>query len=123
MPGYRDQFTDLAARFDVVVFDPRGLDVTCPAPVPAPVPGPLTKSAYDAYAAANAQSAAGCPAARGRLGADQVARDMDAIRASRGAAFLGKDVLAGRAGSGMTLAPVVGSPWVGGPREVIPSPD
>src|SRR5690349_9760572 len=30
LPGYRDQFADLATRFDVVVFDPRGLDVTCP---------------------------------------------------------------------------------------------
>ncbi|MBE8525342.1 alpha/beta fold hydrolase [Amycolatopsis sp. H6(2020)] len=84
VPGYRDQFTDLAARFDVVVFDPRGLDVTCPAPAPAPLPGPLTRSAYDAYAAANAKFAADCPAARGRLGADQVARDMDAIRARLG---------------------------------------
>ncbi|MDX3186796.1 alpha/beta fold hydrolase [Streptomyces sp. MN03-5084-2B] len=84
VPGYRDQFTELAARFDVVVFDPRGLDVTCPVPVPAALPGPLTRTAYDAYAAANAKFAAACPAARGRLGADQVARDMDAIRARLG---------------------------------------
>ncbi|HET6707641.1 alpha/beta fold hydrolase [Amycolatopsis sp.] len=88
VPGYRDQFTGLAARFDVVVFDPRGLDVTCPAPVPAPLPGPLTRSAYDAYTAANAEFAADCTTAagavRGHLGADQVARDMDAIRARLG---------------------------------------
>ncbi|MFB9683681.1 hypothetical protein [Amycolatopsis plumensis] len=64
------------------MFDPRGLDVTCPAP--APLPGPLTMSAYEAYAAANAKFAADCPAARSRLGADQVARDMDVIRARLG---------------------------------------
>ncbi|WP_410640189.1 alpha/beta fold hydrolase [Amycolatopsis sp. lyj-346] len=88
VPGFRDQFTDLAARFDVVVFDPRGLDVTCPAPAPAPLPGPLTESAYDAYAAANAKFAADCTAAagaaRGHLGAGQVARDLDAIRTRLG---------------------------------------
>ncbi|MEV7095820.1 alpha/beta fold hydrolase [Amycolatopsis sp. NPDC051045] len=88
VPGFRDQFTDLAARFDVVVFDPRGLDVTCPAPTPAPLPGPLTESAYDAYAAANAKFATDCTtaagAARGHLGARQVAHDMDAIRARLG---------------------------------------
>ncbi|MEV6443134.1 alpha/beta fold hydrolase [Amycolatopsis sp. NPDC051716] len=84
VPGFRDQFTDLAARFDVVVFDPRGLDVTCPGPVPAALPGPLTQSAYDAYAAANAKFAADCTATPGPLGARQVARDMDAIRARLG---------------------------------------
>jgi pimeloyl-ACP methyl ester carboxylesterase len=88
LPGYRDQFADLAARFDVVVFDPRGLDVTCPAPVPVALPVPLVKSAYDVYAAANARFAAGCAPAkaglRGHLDARQVAHDMDAIRAGLG---------------------------------------
>ncbi|MEU7531980.1 hypothetical protein AB0A74_40025 [Saccharothrix sp. NPDC042600] len=41
LPGYRDQFADLAARFDVVVVDPRGLDVTCPTPNPPALPAPL----------------------------------------------------------------------------------
>ena len=88
LPGYRDQFADLAARFDVVVFDPRGLDVTCPAPVPVALPVPLVKSAYDVYAAANARFAADCAPAmaglRGHLDARQVAHDMDAIRAGLG---------------------------------------
>jgi hypothetical protein len=67
-----------------VVFDPRGLGVTCPTPAPPPLPVPLTESAYDAYATANAEFAADCATAmggyRGHLGARQVAHDMDAIR-------------------------------------------
>ncbi|MEU5261625.1 alpha/beta fold hydrolase [Amycolatopsis sp. NPDC021455] len=88
VPGFREQFADLAARFDVVVFDPRGLDVTCPSPAPEPLPVPLTETAHAAYAAANEKFAADCAAAmgavRGHLGAGQVAHDMDAIRSRLG---------------------------------------
>jgi pimeloyl-ACP methyl ester carboxylesterase len=83
-PGYRDQFADLAARFDVVLFDPRGMNVACPTPNPAPVPAPVTESAHRDYTAANERFAVDCADAmgayRGRLNARQVAHDMDAIR-------------------------------------------
>jgi pimeloyl-ACP methyl ester carboxylesterase len=87
-PGYRDQFADLAARFDVVVFDPRGMGVTCPTPNPAPLPLPVTETAHREYAAANARFAADCVDAmgafRGKLDARQVARDMETIRSRLG---------------------------------------
>lgn len=87
-PGYRDQFADLAARFDVVVFDPRGMDVTCPTPNPPPLPAPLTEPAHRDYTAANERFAADCADAmgayRGRLDARQVAHDMDAVRSRLG---------------------------------------
>ncbi|NGY65900.1 alpha/beta fold hydrolase [Lentzea sp. NEAU-D13] len=87
-PGYRDQFADLAARFDVVVFDPRGMDVTCPSPNPAPLASPVIESAHREYAAANDRFAADCAEAmgayRGHLNARQVAHDMDAIRRALG---------------------------------------
>jgi pimeloyl-ACP methyl ester carboxylesterase len=87
-PGYRDQFTDLAARFDVVVFDPRGMDVTCPSPNPAPLPSPVIESAHREYGGANDRFAADCAEAmgeyRGRLNARQVAHDMDAVRRALG---------------------------------------
>lgn len=83
IPGYREQFADLAMRFDVVVFDPRGMDVTCPTPNPAPLSSPLTEQAHRAYAAANERFAMDC-AYQGRLDARQVAHDMDAIRTALG---------------------------------------
>jgi pimeloyl-ACP methyl ester carboxylesterase len=87
-PGYRDQFAELAARFDVVVFDPRGMGVTCPTPNPAPVPAPVNESAHRDYTAANGRFAVDCADAtgpyRGRLNARQVAHDMEAIRGALG---------------------------------------
>ena len=87
-PGYRDQFADLAARFDVVVFDPRGMDITCPSPNPAPLPSPVIESALREYAGANDRFAADCAEAmgpyRGHLNARQVAHDMDAVRRALG---------------------------------------
>ncbi|GAB3449433.1 alpha/beta fold hydrolase [Actinophytocola sediminis] len=88
IPGYRDQFADLAARFDVVVFDPRGLGVRCPSPNPAPLSVPVTETAHRQYAAANERFAKDCAdevgAHRGRLNARQVAHDMEAIRSTLG---------------------------------------
>jgi pimeloyl-ACP methyl ester carboxylesterase len=88
-PGYRDQFAGLAARFDVVVFDPRGMGVTCPTPNPTPMPAPVTESAHRDYTAANERFAVDCVDAmgayRGRLNARQVAHDMEAIRDVLGA--------------------------------------
>lgn len=87
-PGYRDQFADLAARFDVVVFDPRGMGVACPSPNPVPLSSPVTEAAHREYAAANGRFAADCADAmganRGRLNARHVAHDMDAIRRALG---------------------------------------
>lgn len=87
-PGYRDQFADLAARFDVVVFDPRGMGVTCPSPNPAPLSSPVIESAHREYTAANERFAAACAEAmdgyRGHLNARQVAHDMDAVRRALG---------------------------------------
>lgn len=84
-PGYRDQFTDLAAQFDVVVFDPRGMDVTCPSPNPAALSSPVTEAVHREYAAANERFAADCADAMDvRLNARQVAHDMDAIRRALG---------------------------------------
>lgn len=83
LPGYRDQFADLAARHDVVVVDPRGLDVTCPTAAPPALPSPLSPDAHAAYAAANARFAATCPPP-GPLHARQVARDLDALRRALG---------------------------------------
>ncbi|HUQ59688.1 alpha/beta fold hydrolase [Lentzea sp.] len=87
-PGYREQFADLAARFDVVVFDPRGMGVACPSPNPGPLSSPVTEPAHREYAAANGRFAADCAetmgAYRGRLNARQVAHDMDAIRRALG---------------------------------------
>lgn len=83
LPGYRDQFADLAARFDVVVVDPRGLDVTCPTANPPALPAPLAEDAHAAYAEANARLAASCPPP-GPLDARQVARDLDALRKALG---------------------------------------
>ncbi|MCO1580303.1 alpha/beta hydrolase [Crossiella sp. SN42] len=87
-PGYRDQFADLAARFDVVVFDPRGMGVRCPTANPAPMPAPVTESAHREHTAANERFAVDCADAmgayRGRLNARQVAHDLDAIRGRLG---------------------------------------
>lgn len=82
-PGFREQFADLTARFDVVLFDPRGLDVQCPAPNPEALPAPVTEAAHREYTAANERFAADC-AYSARLDARQVAQDMDVIRAGLG---------------------------------------
>ncbi|GAA1352555.1 alpha/beta fold hydrolase [Saccharothrix algeriensis] len=90
LPAYREQFAGLAQRFDVVVFDPRGIGassgVTCPAPNPAALTPPLTGAGLAAYAEANARFDAACDTGplRGRLNARQVAHDMEAVRVALG---------------------------------------
>ncbi|WP_433263683.1 alpha/beta fold hydrolase [Actinosynnema sp. CS-041913] len=90
LPTYRDQFAELAERFDVVVFDPRGIGesggVTCPGPNPVAVTPPLTEAGHASYTAANARFAADCAPATGslRVNARQVAHDMEAVRVALG---------------------------------------
>ncbi|MBB5955747.1 pimeloyl-ACP methyl ester carboxylesterase [Saccharothrix tamanrassetensis] len=90
LPSYREQFAELAERFDVVVFDPRGIGassgVTCPTVNPVAVTPPLTEDAHAAYATANARFAADCASATGplRVNARQVAHDLEAIREALG---------------------------------------
>jgi pimeloyl-ACP methyl ester carboxylesterase len=91
----KDAFTDLTQWFDVVVSDPRGFEastgVQCPDPLPIPTNAEWVfpdQTAYDSYAAENRRFGTGCAEAAGalsgKLNSWQVARDMDAIRASLG---------------------------------------
>jgi pimeloyl-ACP methyl ester carboxylesterase len=83
----------LNERYDIIGFDPRGVGystkVACPfSPAGPQRPGAVTKEAarkgYDAQAAANQTCARSDPAFLGRLTTDNVAKDLDLVRAALG---------------------------------------
>jgi pimeloyl-ACP methyl ester carboxylesterase len=84
----------LNERYDLIGFDPRGVGysskVECapPGPLPEPEPGPVTEAwarqAYDAEVRFNQACGNSDPAFLGQLTTENVARDLDRIRAGLG---------------------------------------
>ncbi|MFG2003067.1 alpha/beta fold hydrolase [Spirillospora sp. NPDC048911] len=87
------EMAKLNERHDIIGFDPRGVGystkVACPISPPGPPePGTLTKEAarkiYDAQVAANRDCGRSDPAFLGQLTTDNVARDLNLVRAALG---------------------------------------
>ncbi|MCK2217240.1 alpha/beta hydrolase [Actinomadura sp. ATCC 31491] len=88
-----ERMAGLNERYDLIGFDPRGVGystkVACVLPMGGPAePGPLTKETartlYDAQVAANQECAGSDPAFIGQLTTENVARDLDLVRAALG---------------------------------------
>ncbi|WP_433414473.1 alpha/beta fold hydrolase [Microtetraspora malaysiensis] len=88
-----EEMAGLNERYDVIGLDPRGVGystkVACePGPRGPDKPGPLTKESarkiYDAQVAANQKCANSDPAFLGQLTTDNVAKDLDLVRAALG---------------------------------------
>ncbi|MCS7475783.1 alpha/beta hydrolase [Umezawaea endophytica] len=88
-----DETRKLGRRYDLIGFDPRGVGystkVTCSPPGPGgeePEPGPITKEAarasFDRESAALKACGESDPAFLGQLTAENVARDLDVVRAA-----------------------------------------
>lgn len=85
-----EETAKLNERYDLIGFDPRGVGYStkaaCPVPAPGPRPAwPLTKEAakemYDREVAANEACGRSDPAFLGQLTTENVARDLDRVRA------------------------------------------